>query len=568
VSSPRSIERFQIPTRWLGPALVVAYAAVVAIYLVSGLGMESWDDSYFFKRIGLNLLEHGALAWNVADGPVYGNTSQGFQLVALLPLLIDPEHYVSMIKLLSAAWMVLLFGLYVRAARKLLAEATASDLALAWSMGFLGACAPFLLLLIHSGMETALALVLLAVNLIVIRHAGRTGRDSAAVVVTTVLVYLTRPDAVLISVLSLAGYHWLRDRKLPWRLLAYCGAALLVTLGLLWLYFGTPLPLSFYLKSSSFTVYTDQFIERSLKLKHRNIAGLLVMTAPLVYVVAHGRSAWSWVLAGSFAVFNAYHFFSTVEVMGYYARFYIFSMVPLTLAAIDAAPHFRARSRLVVSLLFCALYLALVLFLYRQRLIFDAKDAIISRVPQALYVGYVIAAAIVLLGARIHAGAVAALIAIPVLVGGVRGLPLKAPRLRTDEALLSKHIDRFTTVRGIRSVRACLPEPLHMYHSEIGIPGVMFQRSTVTDMAGLMDENIAFQGMDFDARCMADRPEVLFMPHKVYDELRKTIDESQCIRGYRRVVRDSSSPLYIREDLAPDFLACARQQNDRWIDAK
>lgn len=565
---PHGTERLAIPGRWLAVGLALAYVAVVAIYLISRLGVEAWDDAYFFKRIGLNLLEHGSLAWNVEDGPVYGNTSQGFQVVALLALLIDADHYVVTIKLLSALSMVLLFALYAlsaRAAQRHLADAAPPDLALAWGLGFLGASAPFLLLLVHSGMETSVALAMLAGNLLAIRHGTSTRQGTAAVVATTALVYLTRPDAVLISLVSITAYYWLRDRKLPWRVLLYCGLTLLALLGLLWLYFGTPLPLAFYLKSQALTVYTDRFVELSLALKRRNLAGLLVMAAPLAYVIVHGRSAWSWALALSFVVFNAYHYVSTVEVMGYYARFYMVSMVPLALAAIDAAPRFRARSRVAVSLVFCALYVAAVLYLYRQRVLFDEKDQLITRVTDEVYLGYAIAAASLLVGARVHAGAAAALAAVAVLVGGLRGLPMPALELPRDEVLQARHIERVTTFRGIDAVRACIPEPLQLYHSEIGIPGILLQRSTITDMAGLMDEDIARHGMDFDARCMADRPEVVYLPHRVYENLRERISRSQCIRDYRLVVRDSSSPLYVRKDLAPDFVACARATGDRWI---
>jgi hypothetical protein len=571
---PRGTDRLAIPGRWLGAGLALAYVAVVAIYLASGLRVEAWDDAYFFKRIGLNLLEHGSLAWNVEDGPVYGNTSQGFQLVALLPLLIDASHYVVIIKLVSALSMVLLLALYMRAALKLAGSppGSPSDVALAWGLGFLGASAPFLLLLMHSGMETSVALAMLGGNLLAIRHGASTGagtrQGTVAVVATTALVYLTRPDAVLISLVSITAYYWMRDRRPPWRILFYCGVTLLALLGVLWLYFGTPLPLAFYLKSQALTVYTDRFVELSLGLKRRNLAGLFVMAAPLVYVIAHGRSAWAWALALSFAAFNGYHYLSTVEVMGYFARFYMVSMVPLTLAAIDAAPRFRERSRVVVSLVFCALYVAAVLYLYRQRILFDEKDQLITRVTDEVYLGYAIAAASLLIGARIHAGAAAALAAAAMLAGGLRGLPLPALELPADEVLQARHIERVTTFRGIDAVRACIPEPLQLYHSEIGIPGILFQRSTITDMAGLMDEDIALQGMDFDARCMADRPEVLYLPHRVYETLRERIAGSECIKDYRLVVRDSSSPLYIRKDLAPDFLACARKLGNRWVGAR
>jgi len=409
---------------------------------------------------------------------------------------------------------------------------------------------------------------MLGANLLAIRHGTDTRKGTVAVVATTALVYLTRPDAVLISLVSITAYYWMRDRRLPWRVLFYCGVTLLALLGVLWLYFGTPLPLAFYLKSQALTVYTDRFVELSLGLKRRNLAGLFVMAAPLVYVIAHGRSAWAWALALSFAIFNGYHYVSTVEVMGYFARFYMVSMVPLTLAAIDAAPRFRERSRVVVSVVFCALYVAAVLYLYRQRILFDEKDQLITRVTDEVYLGYAIAAASLAVGARLHAGAATALAAVAVLVGGLRGLPLPALELPADEVLQARHIERVTTFRGINAVRACIPEPLQLYHSEIGIPGILLQRSTITDMAGLMDEDIALEGMDFDARCLADRPEVLYLPHRVYETLRERIAQSTCIRDYRLVVRDSSSPLYIRKDLAPDFLACARKLGDHWVGIK
>lgn len=572
MSRPRGFPRLEIPRLWIGVWLAAAYLAVVALFLASGLDMEGWDDSYFFKRIGLNVLEHGAAAWNVEDGPVYGNTSQGFQIVALLPLLIDPGHYIGLVKILLAVAMAALFALLVRAARPLAPGApdagADADRALAWGLAFLAASAPYPLLLVHSGMETCVALVVLAGNLLAVhRHTG-TRRSTAAVVVTTVLVYLIRPDAVLISLLSITAHGWLRHRRLPWRTLICCGLALLAVLGVFYLYFGTPFPLAFYLKSRALTVYTDQFVDMDLHLKRRNLAGLLIMAAPLLYVAAHGRSAWTWTMVLGFAAFTAYHYFSTVEVMGYYARFYVPALVPAALAAIDAAPRFRARSRLLVTLGFCGLLLAAVLYLYRHRLIYDEKDQLITRVDDALYLGYVAAAAVVLVGARVQARLAAMLLAIPLLAGAVRGLPMPEVWLRPDETLLAKHIDRFTTVRGIESVRACVPEPFHMYHTEIGVPGVVFQRSTVTDMAGLMDTEIARHGMDFEARCLADRPEVLYLPHRNYTTLREQISRSACFRDYRRVVGNSSSPLYIRKDLARDFLTCARQAGDRWIDAR
>jgi hypothetical protein len=562
----RAISRLgQANLPWTVIWLSLAYAVLVALFFASGLDLEGWDDSYFFKRIGMNILEHGSVAWNVEDGPVYGNTSQGFQLVALLPLLIDPSYYISLVKILLALCSIGLFATLLHAARVFSSDPR--DRTLAQGLAFLAASAPYPLLLIHSGMETCVALLVLAINLLVIHQSDRSRRGTAAVVITTLAVYLVRPDAVLISLMALGVHFWLRDRKLPWKPVLACVVALLVLLGLFELYFGSPLPLPFYLKSRALTVYDGTFVDRDLALKQRNIVSYLILAAPLLYVVAHGRSAWILALVLSFVSFNAYHYFSTVEIMSAYSRFYLPSWVPLALGAVAAAPRFRERSRLLVSLVFCGLYVALLLLAYRHKLIHHPRNDFLSRVPEALHYWFVVGAAVLLVGARLHARVAAVAVAIPLLIGAWRGLPMPELAFRPDLALLEHHIDRYTTVRGIHAVKQCIPEPFHLYHSEIGIPAILFQDSTVTDMAGLMDEEIARNGMDFDARCLEDRPEVLFLPHRNYKILRNDIQQGKCIRDYVRVVSDSSSPLYIRKDLAPGFLECARAMGDRWVNA-
>ena len=559
----RELARRELPGRWLGAWLVLACATVVVIYLLATMGLEAWDDALFFKRIGLHLLRDGVAAWNLEDGPVYGNTSQGFQLVALVPILIDDEHYLALVRILSAAAMLALFAVLARGARR--EGGSPADLALAWGVALLAASAPYLLLLVQSGMETAVALVVLAVNLFVVRWAPASRGGAAAVAATTTVVFLFRPDAVAISLIVIAAHGWAQAGRPPWRVLLACGAALAAILAALWLYFGTPVPLAFYLKSRALTSYTTDFVELSLQLKRRNLIGLLVMAAPLLYVAGHGRGAWSWSLLGSFALFTGYHWISTIEVMGWYARFYAPGLVPLAMAAMAAAPRFRERSRLWVSLLFCAVYAAGILLAYDHRLVFDAKDGAIARAPLPLYVGYALGWAILLVGARLHTGAAAALIAVPLAVGAVRGLPPMSVRLPTDEVLIARYMDGITTVRGLRTMRACIPQPLRMYHTEIGVPGVWFAGSTITDMAGLMDRDIALHGMDFDARCLRDRPEVVFLPHRNYEELRRRIAAGTCLRGYTKVVRESSSPLHVRNDLLPAFRECARRVGERWV---
>ena len=95
-----------------------------------------------------------------------------------------------------------------------------------------------------------------------------------------------------------------------------------------------------------------------------------------------------------------------------------------------------------------------------------------------------------------------------------------------------------------------------MYHSEMGVPGLALYRMRVVDLAGLLSTDIALHGLRFEERCRAEHPEAIFLPHKNYRALNAEIAASPCFADYVQVVRRSSSPLYVRADLASDFLAC------------
>ena len=73
-----------------------------------------------------------------------------------------------------------------------------------------------------------------------------------------------------------------------------------------------------------------------------------------------------------------------------------------------------------------------------------------------------------------------------------------------------------------------------------------------------MSNRIALEHPRFDDECRVEAPEIIFLPHKNYVALNREIAQGACIRNYTLAVRRSSSPLYVRNDLAPSFLACAR----------
>jgi len=135
----------------------------------------------------------------------------------------------------------------------------------------------------------------------------------------------------------------------------------------------------------------------------------------------------------------------------------------------------------------------------------------------------------------------------------------------SDEQFLALHTARYTVYRGLDVLRACFGDALHVYHSEVGVPGLRFAHGKVTDLAGLLSPAWLFRETSFDQACATQRPEAIFLPHKNYVGLNREIRASQCIAGYTQVVQKSSSPLFLRNDLLPRFRECSLRANDRWI---
>jgi hypothetical protein len=74
------------------------------------------------------------------------------------------------------------------------------------------------------------------------------------------------------------------------------------------------------------------------------------------------------------------------------------------------------------------------------------------------------------------------------------------------------------------------------------------------DLDGLLNEAITLHGARFATLCERDRPEAIFVPNESYPELRREVLESDCLRHYRPVDADPSSPLRVREDLLARYL--------------
>ncbi|MCA9705668.1 MAG: hypothetical protein KDK70_07465 [Myxococcales bacterium] len=539
---------------WAWGPVAALQAALVGYLVVRDIGAPIFDDGYFFKRFALNALEHGVFAWNLEDGPVHGCTSQAFQLLATLAAAIDPAHYVIVIKALCGLCLVALGVLMTRWCTRAAGSPRGAPIAL------LALASPLVLTTALTGMETASTLLALALVLMVLVEAPA----SEVAALLTVLVYLFRPDVALVPALVVLVPALVVHRTLPARYLGALAGLMLVTLGALWAYYGTPLPLSFFMKTAGLRPYGPHVEALALGQKQLHFGATLAFGAPLLWLALHRRDPTNLaLLVGALALW-AYHLLLTAEIMGYRGRFYVPGLVPLVMAAARADEAFARRGHPRATLgLLLALGLATAVA-YTQDWIPTPRDEDLGQLHWASYAGLGLGAAWLLLRPRAAARPwLDALVVGALATGSVLGWkPPMRPAVRSDAVILRVHARQFTTVRGLFDVARCLPEAKNVYHSEMGVTGLVLLRTRVVDLVGILSDHL-LRGDDFEAMCERDRPEAIFLPHANYRELNAEIRRSPCFASYRRVVDRSASPLHVREDLAEPFLRCATEVQ-RW----
>ncbi len=520
---------------------LVLYAALVLLFVAGTLGQEPYDDAYFFKRFALNALEHGSLSWNASDGPVYGITSQLFLAISVALTALARDHTLLVTRLFLAASLVGAFAFSYAASRKL-------DRGFAAALAF---CSPVVLFTITSGMETAFALLLVSLGLWLVHGPDAAERHWLWAPLVTLALWLTRPDALPLLLIPLL----LQRRRLREALvLAGAAAAFLVAFRL---YYGTALPLPFYAKQLYLSGYDPEFIASSAGVQRLHGGLFAFMALPLAGVALLRRDRENIGLLAAALLFTLYHALTTIDVMGMHARFYAPALPVLALGAARAAELPRSRRARVFAALSCALVLgalAVAGFLPGP-----AADAL-ERVALPYYVlsgsGYLLLALDVApIAAELVVGAAA------LAVAAAHGL--SARELPSDEDFLRRHQARVTVFGGLETLRACFGDGIDVYHSEVGVPGLRLRHGRVFDLAGLFDRRWSFREQSFEDLCQHDAPDAIFLPHRNYAALNRTIVGSRCLHGYTRVMADSSSPLYVRNDRVPGYERCTSELTRR-----
>lgn len=533
--------------------LLACTAVALALVFLSTASQGLWEDGYFVKRFAHNFLRHGSFSWNVEDGPVYGMTSQTLQLVGTLVYAVMPEHVVIGLK---AVLYASLFATLLVCHRVLRASGS-PDVAVVPCAIVLSTSLVVQVTLM--GLETTLGLLAVALALFAIFDDAQRKGWATRVTLATLLVYLTRPDAVLVPGVLLA-IDWLlalvaREREPErFRVLTRTGFSIAAGLALCWLafwaYYGTPVPLPFYIKTQGLSVQTDAHLRIFELEKNKNALQAAFFALPLVLVALHGKSGRVVRLLAAGAVFVAYHYFATIETMGYFSRFYLPALVPFALAAGLAYPEYLSRARWPLRALAYAAWLAAYFWLKRL----DLRMGIPHMLPRELDFPVLVAMGALLLAPRALPAVASGVAGLSLLVGTALTYPIARLELRDDESILLAQIRRRLAFRGLEQLRRTL-DPAVVYHTDMGAPGVLLPEARVVDLDGLLNEDITLRGASFDELCEADDPEAIFVPNHTYPELREEVLTSACIEGYVAVTPMNGSPLFVRRDLAGVYRA-------------
>ena len=488
---------------------LAGFAALVAYVVFRELGNSAYDDSYFFKRFALHAVENGVYAWNLGDGAVHGSTSQLFQVLSTAVVLFTKTHFVAVVRVLDGALLVCAAGLLLRVARGPLVLLTLGN-ALVTSV-------------IRSNMETALALTVLTAALVLELKNSREPkpRADAMSVAATVVVYLARPDAAAIVAVFALLQRWWGGRSVV-RYSAMLAVSMALVWAGLWAVYGTALPLSFHMKTMALHTYGPYIASKRWSTKVPHLLVFAFTVAPMLWILLRAR-VWrrrdaTLALTLSAMAFVAYHVVSTHEIMGYRARFYVPALVPLCIATARVWPSERVA--LKAWGVFAVVWSGLGALAYLQGWMPNADGFFLTVLPWPVYVmvvvGWTLALALTWQGGGLAVTGC-------LLLGTLAWIPVEDSELRSDTDVIFRHNREVTTTRGVFDVARCLPAGSTVYHSEMGVPGLVLYRMNVIDQAGLLSRDVAMGGRSFQARCSQERPEAIFLPHRNYRALNAEI---------------------------------------------
>lgn len=433
------------------------------------------DDAYMFYRYALFVREGHGVVWNIGGPPTYGLTSLAWLITALpfttLPLPMDKG-------LVLASWLAGLTAMIslVVVVRSFASSESRTTIAVAAAAYML--IVPDFSKHLVTGMETMLSVLGNIAFVAAVLHLQRRPSVERAIVVGVAgyLTFFVRPENAIFCLLC-PVLLFVSDPRIGWKRVATaCGITaglILVHLMLCWLYFATPVPLSFYAKSSQAYV---GFMSPENPVTYS--ISYLPIILPFMFILGlfakwQNRELWLPYVGSAIVAFA--YLATVTQIMGFASRFYIpitpFVVIPALLTCCSGA-----RTSLHRAAASTAALLALALT--------------VSTFGISLQQFYRRAS--------------------PVAEPATNGVA--APQLTWLEAILSFG----------DNVVAKLPRGTVVGASEVGYIGAVGPQTNIIDLVGLNDTYVATHGFSMEY-LLRKRPDIIWLPHKDYTGMRAEI---------------------------------------------
>lgn len=292
----------------------------------------TFDDAYMFYRYAENFLNGYGVAWNPDGVQTYGVTS-----LLYLFLIVGVTWAFSSIGsgptlvITSFAMGMLTISVLVVWALKTNMSKTVKKYRFLFVSLVMVILLSSKIYLLHStsGMDTTLAILNTTLMVITAVKWVQTPKiqNLILLVLSAYASFLTRPDLLLYTLLFpiFYGCFFLEEdrNKNTFRFIVVISSILLLDTLIKYLIFGNPLPLPFYAKSMGFY---DGYKGMPMWNPMTYLFQFFRLVFPFITIMIFSVTTKNWKLAFAFfspVLFTFLYFFSMVQVMGFWARYYI-----------------------------------------------------------------------------------------------------------------------------------------------------------------------------------------------------------------------------------------------------
>lgn len=467
----------------IAAALLLLMTSLVWLYRLFWAWREplSCDDAYMFARYANNIRHGLGVSWNPDGVHTYGQTSLLWSFAALVLSFLPLAPW----KMLTLGSLLCSIGAVIAIAWAVAANAKSQMLSNRWRVLSLVAaplfCTSSFVRNAGNGMETMLSVLLVAVFAGLALQWSRAAAHPETVALVAIALLLTRPDAAVVvfsfPVLLFVLMPGVRAGSLA-RLLAIVCVGIALDLAACKLYFHTPLPLSFYMKSrDAYEGYRPDWHPGLLMLAF--LSGCVFYLLVMVFL-ARKQDLRLIVCCVTPALLTFTYLQTVTQIMGQYSRYYV--------------PYF-------------AFFILPSLLVLDRRL--HSGDALWPTGPRRL-----IAAGLVALCCFVVASSkLVAKFRRATATGHYEYDPVQFDTAAKTPLPVLKWAQGMTAVTDL--LVAPLPMGTTVAATEVGYLGVKAPQVNIIDLAGLNDTQIALHGFSMQA-LLARKPDILWMPNLEY----------------------------------------------------